>query len=106
MTAFAVVRDGQYLISAGLSLGEALTNAAKTFYAGCIPPDLMVLDYGYAPLPSLASLPCSAGIVSAASSSIAIPAVTLYEGVLYLVDELEGVREEQLPLFGTKADCP
>lgn len=98
MTAFAVVRDGQYLISAGVSLGDALANAAKTFYAGCVPPDLMVLDYGYSPLPTLASLPCSPGIVSA-SCSLAIPAITLYEGALYLVEELEGVREEQLPLF-------
>lgn len=99
MSDFAVVRDGRTLIAAGNSLAEALSRAAKTFYAGQVPPTLVIVEYGTDPLPSLAALPCSPGVLAVSDAVLSHGAITLYEGSLWLVDEMGEIYEEQLPLF-------
>lgn len=97
--AYAIVRDGRYFIAAGDSLSEALTRAGQTFYSGKVPPNLQILEYGSDPLPALAAIPCSSGVLSLENSLFGGGALVLYEGRVWLEDELGEVCEEQLPLF-------
>lgn len=99
MSSFAVVRDGRTLVAAGSSLAEALSRAAKTFYAGQVPPTLVTIEYGTDPLPSLAALPCSSGVLAMSDAVLSHGELTLYEGALWMTDELGEIHEEQLPLF-------
>ena len=97
--AFAIVRNGQELMAAGRSMEEAMTEAARSFYSSTVPSSLEILEEGFEPLPPLAALPCSAGVLATTDSMFGPGPMTLLYGILCLVEEIAGIDEEQLSLF-------